>query len=142
MELIEDWGYVRITPSPRQHPGSSVLHHLKYPDRLQGQPHAERVTVVQAGSYQGDYITSLLNESAWVGLSDENVEGTWEWADGSRLISQYWSPGNPTPSEDYGEMEQDCAFIDPASGRRNWKDAACHELKGWVCKEGLRAKKA
>ncbi|KAF7235668.1 Vitamin D 25-hydroxylase [Varanus komodoensis] len=52
MELTEDWSYVRITPSPRQHPGPSILHHWKYPDRLQGQPHIERVTVVQVGGNQ------------------------------------------------------------------------------------------
>ncbi|KAF7235413.1 hypothetical protein EYD10_17764 [Varanus komodoensis] len=48
MELIEGWGYVRII-SPQQHPGCSILHHLKYPDFLHGQPHIERITVIQAG---------------------------------------------------------------------------------------------
>ncbi|KAF7241750.1 putative uncharacterized transposon-derived protein F52C9.6 [Varanus komodoensis] len=37
VELTENWGYMRTTPSPRQQPGSSILHQLKYPDRLQGQ---------------------------------------------------------------------------------------------------------
>ncbi|KAF7248948.1 Phosphoribosyl pyrophosphate synthase-associated protein 1 [Varanus komodoensis] len=32
VELTENWGYMRTTPSPRQQPGNSVLHQLKYPD--------------------------------------------------------------------------------------------------------------
>ncbi|KAF7235209.1 Vomeronasal type-2 receptor 26 [Varanus komodoensis] len=28
VELTEDWGHVNISPSPRQQPGSSILHHL------------------------------------------------------------------------------------------------------------------
>ncbi|KAL7975911.1 hypothetical protein Chor_011826, partial [Crotalus horridus] len=32
------------------------------------------------------YLSSKLNESAWIGLTDENVEGYWEWSDNSRLI--------------------------------------------------------
>ncbi|KAF7254264.1 putative uncharacterized transposon-derived protein F52C9.6, partial [Varanus komodoensis] len=33
-------------------PGSSILNQLKYPDRLQGEPHVKRVTEVKAGSHQ------------------------------------------------------------------------------------------
>ncbi|KAF7242033.1 UDP-glucose:glycoprotein glucosyltransferase 2 [Varanus komodoensis] len=36
VKLTEDWGYMSTTPSPCQQPGSSILHQLKYPDRLQG----------------------------------------------------------------------------------------------------------
>ncbi|KAG8134203.1 hypothetical protein E2320_007330, partial [Naja naja] len=34
------------------------------------------------------FISSKLNESAWIGLMDENVEGHRVWLDGSRLITQ------------------------------------------------------
>ncbi|KAF7244386.1 Proline-rich protein 11 [Varanus komodoensis] len=46
VKLTEDWGYMRTMLSPHQQPGSSVLHQLKYPDRLQGQPHVERIAEV------------------------------------------------------------------------------------------------
>ncbi|KAF7252640.1 putative uncharacterized transposon-derived protein F52C9.6 [Varanus komodoensis] len=52
VKLTEDWSHVNRTPSPRQQPGSSILNQLKYPDRLQGQPHVERFTEVKSGSHQ------------------------------------------------------------------------------------------
>ncbi|XP_061438950.1 C-type lectin domain family 4 member F-like [Rhineura floridana] len=86
-----------------------------------------------------NYITSQLNHPAWIGLTDENEEGNWEWTDGSRFITQYWSHGNPRLS-DYAEIEEDCTSIVPSSSGYNWDDANCHELHRWVCKEILDVK--
>ncbi|XP_061438948.1 CD209 antigen-like protein C [Rhineura floridana] len=83
------------------------------------------------------YITSQLSSPAWIGLSDENEEGNWEWTDGSRFITQYWSGGNPSRWENYGDMEQDCTTIIPSPSEKNWNDGDCHELHRWVCKESL-----
>ncbi|XP_061440943.1 CD209 antigen-like protein C isoform X2 [Rhineura floridana] len=83
------------------------------------------------------YVTSQLSHPAWIGLTDETQEGKWEWTDGSRLFTQYWSDGKPTRSERHGELEHDCTSIVPSSNGYNWKDAYCHELHRWVCKENL-----
>ncbi|KAL7975908.1 hypothetical protein Chor_011823 [Crotalus horridus] len=34
------------------------------------------------------FVSLQFNESAWIGLSDENDEGIWQWSDGSRLTIQ------------------------------------------------------
>ncbi|KAM3832223.1 C-type lectin domain family 4 member F-like [Vipera latastei] len=81
------------------------------------------------------YISSKLNESAWIGLTDENVEGYWEWSDNSRLIVKYWAEGNPDGSVSDGEADEDCAAINPSGSDLNWIDASCQELRRWVCKE-------
>ena len=44
---------------------------------------------------------------AWIGCTDEAVEGTWRWVDGTLLSSGYnnWAPGEPNNTdggEDYG----------------------------------------
>ncbi|XP_060135097.1 CD209 antigen-like protein C [Zootoca vivipara] len=84
------------------------------------------------------YITSQLTTPAWIGLTDESEEGNWEWTDGSRLITQYWSAGNPNSWENYGDTEEeDCASIIPSTREKNWSECNCHELHTWVCKESL-----
>ncbi|XP_063166050.1 CD209 antigen-like protein C [Candoia aspera] len=83
------------------------------------------------------YISRHLKASAWIGLTDEKDEGTWEWSDGSRVTVQYWDAGSPTRLQQREEVERDCVFIKPLSGARNWNDDNCHELKQWVCKEIL-----
>ncbi|XP_042326343.1 CD209 antigen-like protein C isoform X2 [Sceloporus undulatus] len=88
-----------------------------------------------------NYINSQLKQSTWIGLSDEEVEGNWEWTDGSSLTTQYWSDGHPRPTWESGEEEKDCAFIEPFTGGPNWSEANCHEVKQWVCKETLEVKR-
>ncbi|XP_025033318.1 C-type lectin domain family 4 member F-like, partial [Python bivittatus] len=83
------------------------------------------------------YISSQLSESAWIGLTDENEEGHWEWSDGSRLTIQYWADGNPDGSTNDGEGDKDCTFIESSASEFNWNDASCQELRRWVCKENL-----
>ncbi|XP_058049766.1 uncharacterized protein LOC131203485 isoform X2 [Ahaetulla prasina] len=81
------------------------------------------------------FITSQFNESVWIGLNAENDEGTWQWSDGSRLTVQFWDVGSPTVLKKYGEVERNCAFINPSAGVFSWKDDNCHALKQWACKE-------
>ncbi|XP_062992409.1 CD209 antigen-like protein C [Elgaria multicarinata webbii] len=84
-----------------------------------------------------DYITSQLNEPAWIGLTDENEEGNWEWTDGSRLEAEYWSDGKSSRSLQYGAIENDCTYIVPSPSGQNWMDGSCYDQKRWVCKENL-----
>ncbi|XP_044284393.1 hepatic lectin-like [Varanus komodoensis] len=87
-----------------------------------------------------NYISSQLDEPAWIGLTDENEEGNWKWSDGSRVFPEFWARGSPrrTAAYDYGDMDNDCTFIQPFSlSERNWKDFNCEALYRWVCKESL-----
>ena len=51
-----------------------------------------------------------LSGRIWIGLSDEETEGTWRWLNGnlaSRDNAALWIPGQPD-----GSPNQDCAMLD------------------------------
>lgn len=60
------------------------------------------------------------NGVVWIGLSDENSEGEWEWVDGSRPEYTRWAPNQP------GLLAglEDCAVMDISDSGR-WHDYAC-----------------
>ncbi|XP_026546584.1 C-type lectin domain family 4 member F-like [Notechis scutatus] len=89
-------------------------------------------------SEEQNYVTSQLTEPAWIGLIDGGQE-KWEWTDGSRLIAQFWSQGQPGHSKRLGGGDQDCAIIVPSSKGQNWNDVDCSQLNRWVCKGTLGA---
>uniref|UniRef100_A0A2K6C4E3 CD209 molecule n=1 Tax=Macaca nemestrina TaxID=9545 RepID=A0A2K6C4E3_MACNE len=73
--------------------------------------------------------SSRSNRFTWMGLSDLNHEGTWQWVDGSPLLpsfKQYWNKGEPN-----NVGEEDCAEF---SGN-GWNDDKCNLAKFWICKK-------
>uniref|UniRef100_A0A2R9CP63 C-type lectin domain-containing protein n=1 Tax=Pan paniscus TaxID=9597 RepID=A0A2R9CP63_PANPA len=73
--------------------------------------------------------SSRSNRFTWMGLSDLNQEGTWQWVDGSPLLpsfNQYWNRGEPN-----NVGEEDCAEF---SGN-GWNDDKCNLAKFWICKK-------
>ncbi|XP_032025382.1 CD209 antigen isoform X3 [Hylobates moloch] len=73
--------------------------------------------------------SSRSNRFTWMGLSDLNQEGTWQWVDGSPLspsFKQYWNRGEPN-----NVGEEDCAEF---SGN-GWNDDKCNLAKFWICKK-------
>ncbi|XP_004089378.2 C-type lectin domain family 4 member M isoform X8 [Nomascus leucogenys] len=73
--------------------------------------------------------TYRSNRFSWMGLSDLNQEGTWQWVDGSPLSSsfqRYWNSGEPNNSGD-----EDCAEFS-GSG---WNDNRCNIDNYWICKK-------
>uniref|UniRef100_A0A8I5YTR3 C-type lectin domain-containing protein n=1 Tax=Pongo abelii TaxID=9601 RepID=A0A8I5YTR3_PONAB len=73
--------------------------------------------------------SSRSNRFAWMGLSDLNQEGTWQWMDGSPLSSsfkQYWNRGEPN-----NIGEEDCVEFNG----NGWNDDKCSAAKFWICKK-------
>ncbi|KAI2588377.1 C-type lectin domain family 4 member M [Homo sapiens] len=73
--------------------------------------------------------TSRSNRFSWMGLSDLNQEGTWQWVDGSPLspsFQRYWNSGEPNNSGN-----EDCAEFS-GSG---WNDNRCDVDNYWICKK-------
>ncbi|XP_051745521.1 galactose-specific lectin nattectin-like isoform X2 [Ctenopharyngodon idella] len=71
--------------------------------------------------------TTHATTRAWIGGSDAAEEGVWLWSDGTKMIYQIWSPGNPS---NYLGKEH-CLEMNYGNG--NWNDGNCSVKKPFVC---------
>ncbi|XP_039862766.1 C-type mannose receptor 2-like [Simochromis diagramma] len=69
---------------------------------------------------------STVTTEVWIGLNDEEQEGTWKWVDGTPLTLMYWGISQP---DDGGE--EDCVHINTGGGL--WNDFYCSYSHQWIC---------
>ncbi|XP_050977782.1 C-type lectin domain family 4 member M [Labeo rohita] len=64
----------------------------------------------------------------WIGLSDNDEEGTWKWVDGSTLTSGFWRSIEPN-----GHRGENCVL----SSSSGWADYPCHSSHKyqWICEK-------
>ncbi|XDV52497.1 hypothetical protein PO909_021224 [Leuciscus waleckii] len=80
------------------------------------------------------FITSLVNEEVWIGLSDIEQEGNMKWVDNSPLKQGFWCEGEPN---NYRGIE-DCVELIPFSPFKavlNWNDVPCSVMKKGICEK-------
>ncbi|KAL7855930.1 hypothetical protein AOLI_G00195340 [Acnodon oligacanthus] len=74
------------------------------------------------------------NTWAWIGLTDSDLEGVWQWVDGSALTTGFWRPGEP----DSNAGDEDCVVTgygaDPID---SWGDFPCKEKFLEICEKKL-----
>ncbi|XP_075967259.1 CD209 antigen-like protein A isoform X2 [Anarhichas minor] len=80
------------------------------------------------------FISSIVTDRTWIGLSDRDEEGTWKWVDGTPLTEAYWHapPDNGGDNPPLGE--EDCVEIINDPGRK-WNDLRCHRSLQWICEK-------
>lgn len=80
------------------------------------------------------------NTGIWVGGTDDDTEGRWEWADGSsyRLIQGYtnWHSGEPDSGDH--DHDEDCMCLIGNKGFE-WQDYRCDEHMYFVCEKSQNA---
>lgn len=85
--------------------------------------------------HEQTYINGLLTgytSTLWIGLNDINVNGGWQWSDGSPLKFLNWESDQPGNSE-----EENCAVIrTELSGA--WQTRDCYNAMPYVCKKGSK----
>jgi hypothetical protein len=94
--------------------------------------------VVIETSGENEFISASLDpRNVWIGLSDEAVEGEFEWVDGSGLSYTSWSsiPDEPNSSAADPVNGQNCVFLNQ---QENWFDANCpgtgvYTVRAWAC---------
>ena len=65
----------------------------------------------------------------WIGLSDIEKEGNWQWEDGSNWSFSNWIPKQPNNAKG----NQDCVAI--SSSSEQWADDPCEMQRFVVCKK-------
>ncbi|XP_033992153.1 C-type lectin domain family 17, member A-like [Trematomus bernacchii] len=80
-----------------------------------------------------EFITRMIKEDTWIGLSDREEEGTWTWVDGSPLNLTLWEEAQPDNGEGDRKIgEEDCVNINPSTW---WKDRSCRNHLPWICEK-------
>jgi hypothetical protein len=68
------------------------------------------------------------NDRWWIGFNDRNLEGTWEWVDGSAVSYQNWEPGEPN-----NQGNEDCGQINRFYPVMTWNDEPCETSLPYAC---------
>ncbi|XP_069737604.1 macrophage mannose receptor 1-like [Phaenicophaeus curvirostris] len=79
------------------------------------------------GPEEKEHVQTTLRGSSWLGIRDEDLEGTWKRADGSVLPreSSSWHRNEPN-----GERQENCAAVREDG---QWFDFPCTSSLAWVC---------
>ncbi|KAI7811267.1 C-type lectin domain family 10 member A-like [Triplophysa rosa] len=78
------------------------------------------------------YISSLVNENVWIGLSDAEKERNMKWVDNTPVNKGFWDKGEPN---DYSGNENCVEIIHTKPILSNWNDFACSVMKKWICEK-------
>ncbi|XP_035285554.1 CD209 antigen-like protein E isoform X1 [Anguilla anguilla] len=94
--------------------------------------------VIINNQQEQNFVSSRINETHWIGLSDQNTEGQWVWEDGTPLDrsgTQYWWETEPDNWMDSGDPSgEDCAALGNSKKHTDyWFDSSCQNMKKFVC---------
>ncbi|XP_076874380.1 uncharacterized protein LOC143524256 [Brachyhypopomus gauderio] len=84
-----------------------------------------------------EFINKMFSRTeAWIGLTDEDKEGSWKWVDDTALTTGYWWKQEPN---DYGGNE-DCAITGYKTATDSvltWADYPCQHHVVGICEKSL-----
>ncbi|KAK9969974.1 hypothetical protein ABG768_028115 [Culter alburnus] len=84
--------------------------------------------IINNSEEQGFVKKISADVKVWIGLTDRDVEGRWEWVDSSTPTSRFWASGEPNS---YDGNEEDCA-VNYGPG---WADFPCNRPMKWICEK-------
>ncbi|XP_075042195.1 uncharacterized protein LOC142101710 [Mixophyes fleayi] len=74
-----------------------------------------------------EFLRNFIKKTSWIGLSDSDMEGQWQWLDGTpyNATPKFWHEKQPDNAGN-----EDCAVLVPGS---MWKDDKCRRMYSSVC---------
>ncbi|KAK4805932.1 hypothetical protein QYF61_021496 [Mycteria americana] len=101
-----------------------------YKAKAQCEEMRSQLAVINSYAKQNFVMFRTRNERFWIGLTDQNSEGEWEWIDGTDYKSTFtfWKEGEPNNSEN----REDCAHV-WFSGE--WNDVYCTYECYYICEK-------
>ncbi|XP_062411185.1 CD209 antigen-like protein C [Sardina pilchardus] len=71
----------------------------------------------------------------WMGATDHDREGFWQWVDGTLVITGYWM--NNRPENGLMGEDEDCITLQPAKYNplQTWADVSCDLKLHWICEK-------
>jgi C-type mannose receptor len=80
---------------------------------------------------EDSFVGALLDESVWIGASDQTTDGVFTWADGSAIVFGNWGTAQPDafPGPDCVEKRQEVG--------EPWYDQPCANAESHVCERAL-----
>ncbi|KAM9709702.1 CD209 antigen-like protein 2 [Menidia menidia] len=80
------------------------------------------------------FVSGLITSDTWIGLSDRNQEGLWQWVDNSPLSVKFWDINQPdNGGRDPKWGEEDCAHF--IKSPTVWNDISCTTSFKWICEK-------
>ncbi len=80
---------------------------------------------------QNNFIWGKTGVDTWLGYSDKEIEGTWEWVNGCQSNYTNWAGHEPNNYEG----NEDCAVLSPSlySSVKGWNDVSCETADQYLC---------
>uniref|UniRef100_A0A673JX09 C-type lectin domain-containing protein n=1 Tax=Sinocyclocheilus rhinocerous TaxID=307959 RepID=A0A673JX09_9TELE len=81
---------------------------------------------------ENDFVKKMFGgTSAYIGLTDSDVEARWKWVDGTNMTSGLWGPGEPN-----GYITENCGVVVDNDPRWptlfGWHDVLCNRDLQWI----------
>lgn len=74
-----------------------------------------------------------LGLGAWIGLTDELIEGEWLWTDGTRPHYTNWDNTPGFPQQPQWSQDYNCARVVGSNAR--WSNARCGSREFFICNQ-------
>ncbi|XP_073319991.1 CD209 antigen-like protein C [Pagrus major] len=88
--------------------------------------------LVIINSKEEQEFTQYFRRHMWIGLTDQETEGTWKWVDGTLLTTSYWGAKEPNSHEG---RDEDCGEIMFFDDENSWNDSPCGMRHIWICEK-------